>query len=275
MYLLYSDETNFDPSDNVFFIYGGVVISAELSKVLSDGIQEIRERKHISDEFFLKMNPKPENLSHGEFIEVKRGIVQKAIENGCILLLSLIHHEIASSPEEARRHEINRIAYHFNCLLSRYCAHGLMLIDRFSDDQIDAHLRDKFSRGVSGLPYSANIRLDRILGYHYSAIGQSHFSSLVDIVIGSLRFSINSYSKNELQNMETAETILQMLAPLFYRSPEGGGKVSELSLFFSPKIIRLPTYRNRYKELKAFLASQGIEAEQEITDQNVVLRAVP
>jgi hypothetical protein len=269
MYLLYSDESNLDPSDNIFFIYGGVVINAATSKVLSDGIQEIRRLHHIPDEFIFKMNPGPVNLSHEEFIEVKRGIVQKAVQNQCFLLVSLIHHKIATSPEAARRNEINRVSYNFNCILNRFQSHGLMLIDRFSDDQIDAHLREKFSTGVTGIPYSKNIPLDRILGFHYSAIGQSHFSSLVDIVIGSLRFAVNSFSKTEVQNLETAKTILQMLAPLFYRSDNVRGKVSELSLFFSPKIIKAATFRKSYEDLKAFLAVQGIEAEQEITDQRL------
>ena len=267
MYLLYSDEANLNPSDNAFFIYGGVVINCANAKSLSEGIQKVREEKHIPDDFVLKMNPGPESLSNKEFIEVKQGIIQKAIENQCVLLISLIHHRVASSPEEVRRNEINRVAFNFNCLLNRYHSHGLMLIDRFSDSQIDTHLRDKFSKGIIGFPYSEVFRLDRILGFHYSAIGQAHFGSLVDIVIGSIRFAINAFSKNYAEHLETARLILRMIGPLFYREEASENKVSELSLFFSPKIIRAPSYREEYEKLKCFFDENGIIAEQMITDQ--------
>jgi len=269
MYLLYSDETNLDPNENIFFIYGGIIVESEKAKNLSDEINELRIAKNIPNDFLLKFNPGPESLNHEDFIELKQNIIQKAVEHECLVLVSIIHHEIATSPEEARRKEINRIAYHFNCILSRFRSHGLMLIDRFSDRQIDAHLRDKFSTGVRGLPYTDPLRLDRIIGYHYSAIGQSHFGSLVDIVICSLRFAVNAFSRNEENNLDTASRLLGLLGPLFYRSDVGRNQISELSLFFSPKIIRVQSYRERYAELKAFLASNGIEAEQVITDQRM------
>lgn len=269
MYLLYSDETNLEPADNVFFIYGGLVISPDRSKQLSDDIQEIRDNKSIPNDFQLKFNPGPEHLSHEEFIELKQNVIQKAVENGCVLLVSMIHHGIATSPEDARRNEINRIAYHFHCLLNRYDSPGLMLIDRFSDSQIDAHLRDKFSYGIRDLPYSDVMRLHRILGYHYSAIGQSHFGSIVDIVICSLRFAVNAFSRNQVHHLETASRLLSLIEPLFFKSEINDSLKSELSLFFSPKIIRAPSYRELYQELKDFLASNGIEAEQEITDQRI------
>lgn len=261
MYLLYSDETNLDPADNIFFIYGGIVVNSDRAKNLSDEIQELREDKNIPNDFLLKFNPGPENMSHEDFIDIKQDIIQNAVKNKCLVLVSIIHHKIATSPDEARRKEINRIAYHFNCLLNRFNSHGLMLIDRFSDRQIDAHLRDKFSAGVRGLPYTDPLRLDRIIGYHYSAIGQSHFGSLVDIIICSLRFAVNAFSRDEEHNLETASRMLGLLAPLFYRSEERQNQISEISLFFSPKIIRVQAYRERYEQLRAFLASNGIEAE--------------
>ena len=109
------------------------------------------------------------------------------------------------------------------------------------------------------------MKLDRIIGFHYSAKGQSHFGTLVDIVIGSLRFAVNAFSRNEKHNMETASRLLRLLAPLFHKSNMGEGQISELSLFFSPKIIKMLSYRQKYQQLKGFLAENGIKAEQEIT----------
>ena len=87
---------------------------------------------------------------------------------------------------------LNRICYHFNCYLSPIHSHGLVLIDRFSDTQIDSHLRKKFSTGLTGMPYGDTLKLQNIVGFHYSAIGQSHFGSLIDIVIGSFRYAVTA-----------------------------------------------------------------------------------
>jgi hypothetical protein len=132
------------------------------------------------------------------------------------------------------------------------------LIDRFSDGQIDAHLTEKFCIGVTGLPHTRQLRLSNVIGFHYAAIGQSHFSSLIDVVLGSLRFAINAFTRNESANLDTAKRILKSLQPLFYRDADEK-PVSELSFFFSPKSVKVQAYRERYLALKEFLASHGID----------------
>jgi hypothetical protein len=268
MYLMYSDESNLEAQDNTFFIYGGIAVDTEKAKTLSDSVQRVRDESGIPSDFVLKFKPEPENMSHSDFNECKKEIIRKAIENECILLVSLIHHDIALNPQEARRNEINRVAFHYNCLLNRRQSSGLMLIDRFDDSQIDAQLREKFLIGLHGLPYSDPYKLDRVLGYHYSAKGQSNFGSAVDIIICSFRFAVNAYCRNEEPNLPTASRLLELLAPLFFRE-EGDSRVSELSLFFSPKIIRAPCYREEYENLKQFLSTNGIVAAQVITDQRL------
>ena len=268
MYLLYSDESNLEPQDSTFFIYGGIAINTEKAKDLSDDLQRIRNESGISPDFILKFKPKPNNLEHSTFNDCKKRIIQKAVERECLLFISLINHNIANTPEEARRNEINRVSFHFNSFLNRRRSSGLMLIDRFDDSQIDAQLREKFSIGLHGLPYSDPFKLDRILGYHYSAKGQSNFGSIVDIVICSFRYAINVFCKNEEPRLETASRLLRLIAPLFYKE-EGESRVSEISLFFSPKIIRAPSYRQEYEKLKEFLSNNGIITAQEITDQRL------
>ena len=187
------------------------------------------------------------------------------VRHGCFLLTSLILHNVATSPDDARRKEINRVCYHFNCFLNRANTHGLVLVDRFEDKQIDAHLREKFSVGVTGLPYSPELRLERIVGFHYSAIGQSHFGSIVDIALGSLRFAINAFARDDAQRLPTARLLLGLLSPLFLRENDRGN-VSELSIFFSPKVIKVDRYRAIYEGVKTFFAESGITTDQQITD---------
>jgi hypothetical protein len=152
--------------------------------------------------------------------------------------------------------------------LNRLDDTGLVLIDRFKDEgnQIDGHLTEKFSVGVRGLPFSSEMRLKHIVGLHYSAIGQSHFCSLIDIILGSLRFAVNRHTRGLAAQDNTARQLLALLAPLFVRR-QNQTQVLELSLVFRPKAIKSEAYRAKYQSLKEYLAMSGIEAEQEITEQ--------
>jgi hypothetical protein len=180
----------------------------------------------------------------------------------------VVLHNIATNPDEARRNGINTVCFHFDCLLNQLDESGLVLIDRFNDagNQIESHLAEKFSIGLVGMPYAAEIPMRRIVGYHYSAIGQSHFASLVDVILGSFRFAINAHCRNIQQHHQSAANILRAISPLFIRN-QAGNAVSELGLIFSPKIIRAAGYRAQYQGLKDFLEAAGIPTEQEITDQ--------
>jgi len=204
-------------------------------------------------------------LSHPEFISLKKDIISATVEAECELFVSLILHDIAKSPNEARLNEINRIAYHFNCYLHQSNESGLVLIDRFSDSDVDSHLREKFNIGVTNLPYSAEYRLDKILGFHYSAIGQSNFTSIIDIVIGSLRFAINEYAKNPENPKQSSIEILKLLSSLLVNSDTE--KVPEIKLFFSPKTIKVAKYREKYQGLKDFLITCGIDPVQSIEER--------
>lgn len=263
MHLLYADETNLDPAEGDFFVYGGLVVPGDKAKDLSDSVEKWRMKFNLPNSEKLKFKPPPKGLSHGKHIELKQGLLQEAVNHGCILLSSVTLHQIARSPDIARRYAINSIAFHFDQVLHREKSHGLVLIDRFSDSQIDAQLRDRFALGVVNMPYSSAIRLNRILGFHYSSIGQSHFPSLIDIALGSLRFAVNAFTKNDQSRLPTGKKIMELLSPLFWR-PGSTGRVSNLSLHFSPKIVGVRSYREKYKKLRDFFTECGVEADQQI-----------
>jgi hypothetical protein len=175
-------------------------------------------------------------------------------------LRPLFLHDIATSPEEARRLEINRICFHFNAFLYRVDGYGLVLLDTFTDGQRDTILREKFSIGLKGLPYSDALRLDRILGFHLASIGTSNFCSVIDILVGSLRYAINL--RTDPNRQEIANTLLRQIAPLCLR--DRYDEVDELSLFFSPKTIRSAAFRKKYLGLQKMLADAGMKPVQEI-----------
>lgn len=268
MYLLYCDESNLEERSGDFFVYGGLAIASEAALSFTQSVEAVRRRARMPEDFVLKFNPRPEHLSHQEFLALKQAVIESAAAHGCIFLTSLILHDIATNPDDARRNAINTICYHFDCYLHRPDSHGLVLIDRFDDSRIDAHLREKFSVGLKGMPYSQTMRMGRIVGFHYSAIGQAHMTSAVDIVLGSFRYAINVFTRNDAEKLASARRLLQLLAPLFFR--EGAdGRVSEISLFFSPKVIRSDRHRGSYERLKAFLAENGIDTAQPITNQRL------
>lgn len=266
MYLLYCDETNLAERAGDFLIYGGVAVNTGLVLALSQRIDEIRTANGVDPSFNLKFNPGPDQLDHRQFIGLKQAVIEVAVEHRVKLIVYLVLHDIARNPDEARRFGINTVCYHFDCLLNQWGEPGLVLVDRFNDEGnvIDGHLREKFSVGLKAMPFSDQIRLGNIVGLHYSAIGQSHMTSVIDIILGSFRFAINAHTRDERQNEATARRLLGMLAPMCHR--EGADrKISELSLSFSPKMIQRDHFRARYDALKQFLDASGMDTEQEIT----------
>ena len=115
------------------------------------------------------------------------------------------------------------------------------------------------------LPYSESLRLGNILGIHYSAIGQSHFCSLIDILLGMFRHAIYASANAGEDGKQTAKSIVQQIAPLFFCEREDG-KISEFSINFSPKIITVPPFMSRYQALKDFFIECGVVPCQQITN---------
>lgn len=270
MHLLYCDETNLEERAGDFLIYGGLMIDADRALDLSLAIDDLRGRYGVNRDYRLKFNPGPEGLSHAQFVALKQEALEIIAAHGARLIAYVILHGIAVDPDKARRNGINTVCYHFDCLLNRLGGPGLVLIDRFNDagNAIEAHLRDKFSIGLTGMPYGGEMRLTNIVGFHYSAIGQSHLPSLIDIVLGSLRFAINAHTRRQDQYLQTSHALLGLLSPLFWRQSDGE-PVPELSFLFSPKVVHIDRFRGQYEALKQFLAEGGILTAQQITDQRM------
>lgn len=270
MHLIYCDESNLEKRNGDFLIYGGLMIEGEKAKELSGAVDKIRSIAGVPRNHRLKFNPGPVSFDNKKFITLKQNLIEAAIAHGAKLIVYVILHNIAIDSDTARRNGINAVCFHFDCMLHRHKSHGLVLIDRFNDkgNLIDDHLRDKFSIGLKGMPYSTEMPLSNILGFHYSAIGQSHFPSLIDIILGSLRFSLNAHTQDKKENIESACAILKLIEPLFIRDKDGR-HVLEISFQFSPKIIKIDAYREVYVKLKQFLALSGINTEQAITNERM------
>lgn len=264
VHLLYCDETNLDQSQGDFLVYGGLIVSAERALALSLAVDEIRRRAGIDPDFELKFNPRPDNLSHMEFSALKQAVIETAIAHDSCLLIYLVLHDLATNADEARRFGINTICLHFNRLMERISGPGLVLIDRFNDEdnQIDAHMRQKFAVGIE-FPNGRSTRLGNVVGFHYCARGQSHFSSITDIALGSFRFAINAHTRQDEARLRRAHQLLSALQPLFLRNYDQG-PISYLSLCFRPQRVGNVLYRERYLSLRDFLSSAGLAPAQQI-----------
>jgi len=256
MYLLYTDEVNVDPRSSDFFIYGGVAINSSNAPLLSADIEHLRQEYGYRPQDLLKFNTRerPPHISPNAHKEIKRKVIEAAAAHGVRLFTSFVLHDIAGSPEQARRREINRVCYHFDRFLRDENDYGIVLIDEFTDTKLRTILHEKFSIGLRGLPYSNPYRLERILGFHLASIGSSHFTSVVDVVLGSLRYAVNCLG--DPKRRAIVQTLLRQLAPLCLRNENGA--IREQSIFFAPVRVKVKTYHEKYKKLREFLIQNGL-----------------
>lgn len=269
MKLLYCDESNMEERAGDFLVYGGVVIPGENAKILSEDIRLIRQKAKIGAAEKVKFLPPAPPCDHKAYIGVKQAIIEAAIKRGATLIAYLVLHDLAKNPDEARLFGINTVCTHFNWILNRIGGPGLALIDRVNNPggEVDDHLREKFAVGVKGMPYSKQMRLENIIGFHYSTIGQAHFTSLCDILIGSLRFAINAHTRGDAGRRDSAISLLKLMSPLFFRE-KGVEKVSELGLAFRPKNVGAPAFWEKYQSLQGFLREGSIDMAQEVTNRD-------
>jgi len=265
--LLYCDESNMEQRSGDFVVYGGVVIPAENAKALSEDIRIIRQSAGIAATERVKFLPPAPPCDHHAYIAVKQAIIEAAIKRGAKLLAYLVLHDLAKDPDQARLFGINTVCTHFNWVLKHIGGPGLVLIDRVNNpgNEVDDLLREKFAVGVKGMPYSKQMRLENIVGFHYSTIGQAHFTSLCDILIGSLRFAINTHTRNVEKTRGSAINVLRLMNPLFFRE-ENNEKVSELGLAFRPKNVAAPKFWEKYQSLCGFMREAGVDMAQEVTN---------
>lgn len=267
MHLLYCDESNLEHRPGDFLLYGGVVVPSDQAAALSTRIEEIRVNAGVSADANVKFNPPVPPLDHAGFRDLKQAIIEAAIQHDCKFLAYVVLHDLAGDPNTARLYGINTICYHFHCILNRIGGAGMVLVDRFNDDAnaVDGHMRQKMWEGVR-LPHRPRpSRLTNIIGFHYSAIGQAHFTSLSDILVGSIRFAINAHCRGQTNLRAGAQNLLQIINPLFFRE-EGQDGVPDLGFHFSPMNVRVPRFHEQYVSLQDFLREAGVASSQNITN---------
>jgi len=261
LYLLYADESNLEARSGDFFVYAGLAFPSATAAQLHSRVDQIRANRRVPQDYVLKFNPGPDSHNHQDFIALKQDVLGAAAEAGVWLLVYVILHDCVEDrdPDIARRFGINTVLYHFDCLLRlrEVDSHGIVLIDRFSDRQLDGQVRDLKNVGIRGLPYTPEHPLERILGIHYSAIGQSPFASITDVAIGSLRFAINAHTGSQPDPRDSRFPMLRQLQPMI--PSDVGGRVHDVGFAMRPREVRSARYRELYESLRLFLAEARIQ----------------
>ncbi|WOI29134.1 hypothetical protein [Sulfitobacter dubius] len=262
MYLLYCDETNLESRAGDFLIYGGLSLTEKGLISLSNGMDTLRAKYGVPAEYSLKFAPPPEGMCHKDFMALKSDVIKLISDSGGQFISYLVLHDIAKDRDEARRNGVNTVCYHFQYFLERdeNTPYGLVLIDQFNDkgNRINAHLREKFSTGLVGIPGLGVKRMDRILGFHYSAIGQAHAPSAVDIFLGTFRFIVNAHTRGEKGKLAACKMLGEAINPIFWRKGSSAA-IPELGVYFSPKDVKVERYRTQYASARKHLLECGID----------------
>lgn len=248
MKFLYCDESNLDQKSGDFLIYGGLSIYGDKFLDLSDRIWKLRKKYNIDDSSETKYLPAPGEIS-GDYRDFKKDCIEIAIDAQCKFYTYQTLHDLARDTDLARRNGINELCLNFSYTLKSEASTGMILVDRFNDkgNKIDAHLANKFSNGLEGLPFSPRLRLERVVGLHYCAVGQSHMTYLIDIILGTYRTAFNIYARNQTASFPLAEEILKFLDPLFVKGSDGC--TPRISISFSPLDVRVPKFRQKYVDM--------------------------
>ncbi len=252
MELLFADETNTSTGSDEkakFFVYGGLIVPAESAEALDAGITEIRKKYGYRDGDILKFdtNLRPEQVTIEDFVQAKKDVVALCVELGCTFLVYVVLHQIAR--EQGINKTIvwgaNTIISKFNQYLEKHNRRGLVTFDRVEGGDLDFdYLVEKFTRGLI-LPSGSTVHLGRIMGYSLSCTNASHFSSALDIVLGTFRYCINNPTARE-----ATSSMMRNITKIIWARPAGKDiDPFELGLTFRPKTFTVLAYKAAYREL--------------------------
>lgn len=249
MYILITDETNNNANEQVkFFIYGGVIIPQNVIQMLDAEVNIIREKYGYQrcDSFKFESRSRPSQVTQENSNKAKEEIIKLCLELGCRFIIYVALHDVIKNTKIDKSilmgadHVIGR----FNKFLTENASYGLCFIDRLSNSAEYKYMSSKFTKGLD-IPDTKTVSLDRIILYASTCNNASNLSSVVDILLGAFRYSINSPS-----NVEIAKNLMGKLVTMLWHTREGNDIYAlEKGLIFRPKSIKLQKYQSEYDQL--------------------------
>jgi hypothetical protein len=261
MYWLVTDETNVEPGQGRFFIYGGLIMTPEQMLKAHEAIQDIRMKYGFSDtdDFKFETRSRPQSMTVEKWTRAKGEAIAAAEKLGATLVIYVVLHDIARNKPKTQITEwaLNSVVAHFDMrFLTEKMSYGMVCIDRVDEKFGYRYLSSKFQEGIE-LPDGRTAKLARIIHYSISCNGASHISSLVDIVLGGMRYSVNT--AGGVGKEELAREILPPISRMMWHAvkPDGSWQVGGYGFLQYPKDVLVPEYREQYVNLARTLSEWG------------------
>lgn len=255
MLVFIGDETNVTQSKQaLFFIYGGLIIHGEKALEASNRIANIRAKWNFEPQHELKFDTrsKPEHLSIEEFTGIKNEVLEICKQLGLQFMAYAVHHSVArNTPRESMwLWALNTLLCQFDFLLKRENSHGICLVDRFQGDL--SVLGTIHKEGVNPkLPeVELSHRLENVWCFGTISKDTTYLASMVDIVLGAFRYSVNETVKTGVPHQLYKKVRLLMVC-----EPGNPSQADEWGLFIRPKLIKAAVYQHEYEALRQRLQS--------------------
>lgn len=274
MYWLFTDETNVTDKEGDFFIYGGLIVSADQMVALNKRVIDIRNKYGYvaGDSFKFQTKSRPAQVSIADFAAAKGEALTALAETGAKVVIYTILHAIAKnqSVDNMTRFGLNALISHFNReFLGEQNDMGAVCIDRLDPAVGYSYMTDTFANGLTFQASGYHDDLARIVHYSMSCDGASHMSSVADIALGSMRYATNFAGGKGKE--EVARKLMLPLARAMWQktNPDGSIRIGGYGFLQYPKNIQVAAYQAKYDELVEVLTRLASEEDEPAQGEGV------
>lgn len=263
MYLAFLDEAG-HTSRKGFTVCGLTAIKAGKAAKLSQSIDAYRRTElKIGDDVLLKSaaQNRAKGTNSKDHVEVKKRIISLGASQDVVFMGYAYFNKAAHTfdPDRNRLFGFNVLVSRFNKFLKQNDSHGTVTVDRLNlskkTDQAYKnsfeYLQEKFQKGNWHKNKEKWIPLDRILSFATSCEGTSHFSSLNDILTGSLLYLVNG------DNPSARKALQEQLTSVMWKGQAGEFRDHGLSLLPLDKRSLDASVAVEYDALRSFLNEQN------------------
>lgn len=261
MYLAFLDEAG-HTSPKGFTVCGLTAIKADKAATLSHSIDIYRRTiLKIDDDVLLKSaaQHRVKGTSAQDHLEVKKKIISLGASQDIVFMGYAYFNQAAYTfdPDRNRLFGFNVLISRFDKFLKQTKSHGSVTVDRLNlskkSDQgyknSFEYLQEKFQKGNHHKNRNNWIPHERVLSFPTSCEGTSHFSSVNDILTGSLLYLING------DNPEARKALQEQLTSVMWKGKSGEFRDHGLSLLPKNRDALDADVAVEYDVLRSFLNS--------------------
>ena len=257
---MFTDETNLTESRNAkFFIYGGLVVSAEVAGSLSHEIGLIRVEHGFrsSDPLKFRKGSREAHISVADWNDAKDRTIEACRDHGAYLVAALVLHGITRNRRDHLfRWQLDPILQVFNReVLGEHDDVGIFVMDRLGGNEY-ALMKEKFS-GYDVTRMGQPRLYPNIVGYASTCDGASYLASATDVVLGTL-----GYCVNEQGDRQAPRELFPKIEPLIWRRQAGDRHLMwGHGLILKPDLIKSQAYQAEYEQLKRHVRSLSKQSD--------------